>query len=153
MEPRMNTDGHGYEWEEVTGSIIGCAYRVANTLGAGFLEKVYENALAHELRKSGLYVRQQHPIQVKYDGEIVGNYDADLFVNNAVLVELKSSRAIDEVHFAQCINYLKATSLPVCLLINFGTPRIQIKRILNPTVRDGWVQTADGATSDLNLIH
>lgn len=109
--------------ELVTEKIIGCAYTVANTLGSGFLEKVYENALAHELRKADLSVRQQTGINVYYDSIIVGDYVADLLVENEVLVELKAVKAIDNVHFAQCMNYLKATGLQVCLLINFGTPR------------------------------
>ncbi|TWJ33025.1 GxxExxY protein [Geobacter argillaceus] len=114
-----------------TETIIGCAYRVANTLGTGFLEKVYENALAHELMKAGVPVRQQQPIQVLYDGIVVGDYIADLLVDSTVLVELKSVKAIDPVHVAQCINYLKATRLSVCLLINFGGTRVEIKRIVN----------------------
>ena len=117
--------------ELVTEKIIGCAYTVANTLGSGFLEKVYENAMAHELRKAGLVVQQQAGIAVNYDGVIVGDYVADLLVENVVLVELKAVKGIDNVHFAQCMNYLKATGLQVCLLINFGTPRIEIKRVLN----------------------
>ena len=117
--------------ELVTEKIIGCAYTVANTLGSGFLEKVYENAMAHELRKAGLAVQQQAGIAVNYDGVIVGDYVADLLVENVVLVELKAVKTIDNVHFAQCMNYLKATGLQVCLLINFGTPRIEIKRVLN----------------------
>lgn len=117
--------------EQITEKIIGCSYTVANTLGSGFLEKVYENALAHELRKTGLAVQQQAGIAVNYDGVIVGDYVADLLVENKVLVELKTVKGIDNVHFAQCMNYLKATGLQVCLLINFGTPRIEIKRVLN----------------------
>jgi GxxExxY protein len=143
MEPRMNTDEHGLDWEEKTHAIIGCAYRVANALGVGFLEKVYENALAHECRKAGLEVRQQHPISVRYDGIVVGTYDADLLVENRVLVELKVCRATDNIYVAQCLNYLKATSLPVCLLVNFGTSRIQVKRLLNPQVPEAWVHPAD----------
>jgi len=117
--------------EVVTEKIIGCAYAVANTLGSGFLEKVYENALAHELRKAGLSLRQQFSVDVYYDSVRVGDYVADLLVENEVLVELKAIKALDNVHLAQCMNYLKATGLQVCLLINFGTPRIEIKRILN----------------------
>jgi len=117
--------------DELTETIIGCAYDVANGLGNGFLEKVYENALAHELRKRGLAVEQQWPVPVYYDHVAVGEYVADLLVANTVLVELKAVKTIEEIHKAQCIHYLKATGLPVCLLINFGTPRVQIKRIVN----------------------
>jgi GxxExxY protein len=114
---------------QISEKIIGCAFAVSNSLGSGFLEKVYENALAHELRKAGLAVAQQHPIIVRYDGVIVGEYVADLLVELRVLVELKHGRVIDDVHLAQCLNYLKATGLQLCLLINFGKPRVEIRRI------------------------
>jgi GxxExxY protein len=111
--------------------IIGCAFRVINTLGTGFLEKVYENALAHELRKAGLAVTQQQGIVIYYDGVVVGQYAVDLLVEATVMVELKAVKALDGAHSAQCINYLKATGLPLCLLLNFGTSRIEIKRFAN----------------------
>lgn len=117
--------------ELITEKIIGCAYTIANTLGCGFLEKVYENALAHELRKAGLAVIQQAGVHVFYDGIVVGEYVSDLLVENEILVELKAVKALDNVHMAQCMNYLKATGLQVCLLINFGSPRIEVKRVLN----------------------
>jgi len=117
--------------ELVTEKIIGCAYTVANTLGSGFLEKVYENALTHEMRKADLSIQQQFNVDVFYDGVRVGDYVADLLVENEVLVELKAVKNLDNIHFAQCMNYLKATGLQVCLLINFGTPRIEVKRVLN----------------------
>jgi GxxExxY protein len=116
---------------ELTGRIIGCAYAVSNGLGAGFLEKVYENALAHELRKSGLRSQQQQPIKVEYDGIVVGDYLADIVVEESVILELKAVKAFDNVHFAQCINYLKATGMKICLLINFGQPKVEIKRFVN----------------------
>ena len=116
--------------DPLTSKIIGCAYRVANELGSGFLEKVYENALAHELRKAGIKVEQQHGIVVLYDGVEVGDYVADLLVNNQVLVELKTCKDLDDVHLAQCLNYLKATGQRVCLLMNFGKPKIQIRRLM-----------------------
>jgi len=115
----------------LTEKVIACAFTVSNTLGCGFLEKVYENALAHELRKAGMGVRQQYPIRVTYDGVIVGDYAADLLVEERVLIELKAVRALDNVHLAQCLNYLKATSLRICLLMNFGRPRIEVRRIRN----------------------
>ena len=124
----MDADGKGLN--DITGKIIGCAYKVSNTLGSGFLEKVYENALAHELRKAGLQVMQQHGIQVTYDGIVVGDYVADMLVEGRVLVELKAVNALDSIHSAQCLNYLKATGLRLCLLLNFGQPRVQIKRII-----------------------
>jgi GxxExxY protein len=114
---------------QISERIIGCAFTVSNTLGVGFLEKVYENALAHELRKAGLSVTQQHPIVVRYDGMIVGEYVADILVEREIIIELKHSRGIDDVYLAQCLNYLKATGLHLCLLINFGKPRIEVRRI------------------------
>jgi GxxExxY protein len=111
--------------------IIGAAYKVSNALGAGFLEKVYENALAHELRKSGLRVEQQFPIPVYYDGVLVGDFYADLLVEATVLIELKAVEAFDDVHTAQCLNYLRGNGLPLCLLLNFGKPRVQVKRLRN----------------------
>src|SRR5450756_2364932 len=97
--------------DEISERVIGCAFTVANTLGVGFLEKVYENALAHELTKAGLMVGQQIAIGVEYDGVAVGSYVADLLVENAVLVEIKTVRALDTSHDAQCLNYLRATGL------------------------------------------
>lgn len=113
----------------VTEKIIGCAMHVSNTLGSGFLEKVYENALAHALRRAGLRAEQQQPILVRYEGVVVGDYVADLIVDDAVLVELKAAKALDDTHVAQCLNYLKATGFKVCLLFNFGKPRLEIKRL------------------------
>jgi len=127
----MNADERRSELAKITRRIIGCAYRVSNALGSGFLEKAYENALAHELQKDGLSARQQHPIQVRYDGVLVGDFVADFLVENAVLVELKAVQAIDGVHMAQCMNYLRATGLRVCLLIYFGKPRLEIKRVVH----------------------
>ena len=125
------------EINKITRKVIGCAFTVSNTLGIGFLEKVYENALAHELRKAGLGVEQQHDIAVHYDGVAVGDYKADLLVEGRVLIELKAVKALDEVHLAQCLNYLKATALNICLLINFGKPKVEIKRIVNQLAETG----------------
>jgi GxxExxY protein len=129
MEPQMNTDEH--RLNEITERIIKCVYIVANTLGTGFLEKVYENALAHELRKSGVLVEQQKGIKVLYDGVGVGDYMADLLVQKEIVVELKAVKALDSIHIAQCLNYLKATGFKVCLLLNFGMPKVQIGRLMN----------------------
>ena len=115
----------------LTEQIIGCVYTVANTLGHGFLEKVYENALAHELKKGGLDVCCQSAIKVYYDGIAVGDYFADLVVENEIIVELKTVKKIDNIHFAQCLNYLKATNKKIALLINYGSPSVQVKRIIN----------------------
>ncbi len=113
----------------VTERIIGCAFRVANALGHGFVERVYENALAHEVRKCGLGVVQQRGIVVLYDDVVVGEFTADLLVEDRVIVELKVVAALSDVHLPQCRNYLRATGKPLCLLINFGRPKIEIRRI------------------------
>jgi len=113
----------------VTEKIIGCAYRVSNNLGIGFVEKVYENALAHEIQKIGLKVAQQVPIKVLFDGMVVGDYFADLLVEELVLVELKAVTMLKDEHTAQSLNYLRATGLEICLLINFGTSKVQLKRL------------------------
>ena len=107
------------DYNPTTEKIIGCAFTVSNKLGSGFMEKVYENALALEIRKSGFEVTQQHPIMVFYDQELVGEFVCDLLVENCVLVELKTVKNLDDLHMAQCLNYLKATGFQMCLLINF----------------------------------
>ncbi|HZF33662.1 MAG TPA: GxxExxY protein [Candidatus Angelobacter sp.] len=124
----MNADER--RLDEITDKVIGCAFVVSNILGAGFVEKVYENALAHELRMAGLSVAQQYAIAVSYKDIIVGEYVADLLVASEVIVELKAVRALDDVHAAQCMNYLKATGRRVCLLFNFGRPRVEVRRIV-----------------------
>lgn len=125
----MNADER--RLNEITEIIIGCAYDVANGLGCGFLEKVYENALRIDIQRKGLSVSQQHPIPVTWRGETVGDYFADLLVEGAVLVELKAVKSLDDIHTAQCLNYLKATGIKVCLLINFAKPQIEVRRIVN----------------------
>ena len=127
----MNADERRLKLDRITERIIGCVYEVSNTLGSGFLEKVYENALTLEIRKNGLNVKQQHGIQVRYDGVVVGEFAADLLVDDKVIIELKATKALDDIHMAQCLNYLKATDLSVCLLINFGKPKAEIRRIVN----------------------
>ncbi|MBP6210839.1 MAG: GxxExxY protein [Anaerolineales bacterium] len=114
----------------VTQKIIGCAYEVSNTLGTGFVEKVYENALAHQIRKSASFsVAQQHPIKVSYDGVVVGEFFADMLVQEKVIVELKAVSMLKDEHIAQALNYLRASGLEICLLINFGQSKIEIKRL------------------------
>lgn len=106
--------------KEITEKIIKSYFTVYNTLGYGFLEKVYENAMAIELRKNGLEVKCQYPINVQYENEIVGEYFADMIVNGLVVIELKAVQEISEVHECQLINYLKATNIELGLLLNFG---------------------------------
>ncbi len=115
--------------DPLTGLIIGCCFRVANELGPGFLEKVYENALAHELRKAKAKVVQQQGIEVFYDDVNVGNYEADLLVEGRVLVEVKAVQALDSAHVGQCLNDMKGTGLVTCLLVNFGRAKIQVRRL------------------------
>ncbi len=124
----QNTDDDGIN--DLSRVVIGCALAVAATLGSGFVEKVYENALAYELGKRGLGVVQQSPVVVRYEGVVVGSYTSDLLVDGVVLVEIKAVVSLNTVHRAQCLNYLKATGLRLCLLLNFGPPRLEIKRIV-----------------------
>ena len=128
MEPQMNADER--RLNEITEHVIKCAYRVSNKLGCGFLEKVYENAMFVDLTFEGLKAEQQRIVQIYYRDALVGEYVADLVVEDLVLVELKAVRALDEVHVAQCLNYLKATGLRVALLIKFAKPKIEIKRVV-----------------------
>jgi GxxExxY protein len=115
------------EARALTEKIIGCAYKVHNTLGAGFLEKVYTNALRIELERLGLRVKQQEPIAVYYEGQSVGEYYADLWVEERVIVEIKAVVTLDKSHESQLVHYLVATGVDVGLLINFG-PSVQVKR-------------------------
>ena len=107
-------------YRALTGTILNAFYTVYNALGYGFLEKVYENALAYELRRRGLHAEPQQQLNVLYDGVIVGEYFADLLVEHVVVLELKAADAIDESHTAQLINYLKATKCEVGFMMNFG---------------------------------
>ena len=119
------------ELNSISEKIIGCVFNVSNTLGAGFLEKVYQNALIIELLECGLYVEKEKPITIYYKDKIVGEYYADILVNKQIIIETKAIAALNEIHQAQLLNYLKATNLHLGLLINFGTPKVQIKRMVN----------------------
>jgi len=133
-EPLMNADERRFdrsEMSQLTERVIKCAFAVSNTLGCGFLEKVYENALAHELRKAGIRVEQQHDIKVHCDGVVVGEYVADLMVEECLLVELKAVKELDDIHLAQCLNYLRATKLRLCLLMNFAKPKLEVRRVVD----------------------
>jgi GxxExxY protein len=116
---------------QITEKIIGCAFRVSNILGVEFLEKVYENALAHELRKLGLSVRQQVEINVYHENIVVGFYRADVFVDDLVAVEIKHVKGLDDAHVAQTLNYLRAARHRVALLLNFGTSKVEVKRVIH----------------------
>ena len=123
--------------EQITQKVIQSVYKVYNTLGYGFLEKVYENARAVELNKMGFQVEQQKNIKVFYENEEVGDYFGDLVVNNLIIVELKASETIGKEHEAQLINYLKATNKEVGLLLNFGKTA-QLKRKIFTNDRKDW---------------
>jgi GxxExxY protein len=110
--------------------VIGCAFEVSNTLGVGYFEKVYERALCVELEKAGLYFVSQKPVPVRYKGFLVGDYVADIVVERCLLLELKALSSICREHEAQLMNYLKATGLSVGLILNFGRPKLGIKRII-----------------------
>ncbi|MDR3578334.1 MAG: GxxExxY protein [Oryzomonas sp.] len=114
---------------ELTDKIIGAFYNVYNVLGSGFLEKVYENALAIEFKKYGLSVSQQERVKVYYEGVQVGDYFADIIVDSLVILELKAAESLRNEHFAQLTNYLKATDMEVGLLLNFGK-KPEFKRIV-----------------------
>ena len=124
----MNADERRYKYSELTEQIIGIFYEVYNELGFGFLEKVYEEAMALALKERGIEFRQQVPIPVWFPGQTIGSYDADLTVGGIVLVELKACRALESAHEAQLFHYLRSTEIEVGLLLNFG-PRPQVKRL------------------------
>ena len=113
--------------EAITDKIIKAYFKVYNTLGYSFLEKVYENALLYELQQNGFKVQKQRPIKVHYFGQVVGEYFADLIVDDKVILELKSAESISDSHIAQLMNYLKATHIEVGLVMNFG-PKPDFKR-------------------------
>ncbi|WP_428624173.1 GxxExxY protein [Sedimenticola sp.] len=125
-------DANEREWiDEKVRLIVGAAFEVSNQLGCGFLEKVYERSLQVELNHRGMAVEQQIGLPVFYKGKQVGDFVADLMVEKRILVELKCVDALGDIHTAQCINYLKASGLKVCLLVNFQRPRIQWKKLVN----------------------
>ena len=114
--------------ETLTQKIIGCAMKVHRTLGPGFLESVYQNALLHELRKAKLHAEAEKRIQVFYDEALVGDFHADILVEGRVLIENKAVRALAAVHEVQVVNYLTATGIEIGLLLNFGAERLEFKR-------------------------
>lgn len=127
MARTLRGNGKRMKHSDITEKIIGAAFEVHGVLGQGFLEKVYENALAFELRQQGLGVQQQQPITVCYKSAVVGDYVADLVVEGVVLVELKAVSGLEQVHEVQLVNYLRATGIEVGLLINFGSS-VKVKR-------------------------
>ncbi|MEK6726447.1 MAG: GxxExxY protein [Deltaproteobacteria bacterium] len=130
---RQDGQDMGLKHEQITKSVIGCAFEVINELGSGFLESVYEKALLLALRQKGLSAISQYPVKVMFRGECVGDFYADIFVEEKVIVELKAVKAIAPEHQAQIINYLNATGIEVGLLINFGNPKLEYKRFTRTT--------------------
>ena len=123
----MNTDSQDLKYKALTEKIIKIFYRVYNKLGYGFLEKVYENAMMIEFKKDDVHAASQFAIKVLYEGETIGEYYADILVDDKVIVEIKASKKLALEHEAQLLNYLKATNIEVGLLLNFG-PKPEIKR-------------------------
>jgi len=116
------------EYKEVTKTIIGCAYRVYNRMGFGFLESVYGKCMLIELRKADLDAESQKAITVYYENEIVGEFVADIIVNDTIILELKSVRRVIKAHEVQLVNYLVSTGKPVGLILNFGERKVEVKR-------------------------
>ncbi len=125
-------DANEREWmNRLIEKVVGAVYEVANTLGAGFLEKVYERALVGELRLRGIRAEGQVPLRVIYKGEAVGDYYIDILVESKLVLELKCVQALTDEHLAQTLNYLKATGHQVALLINFQHPKVEWRRIVH----------------------
>jgi GxxExxY protein len=124
----MNAERERERLDAISRKVIGAAQRVSLALGVGFLEKVYENSLVLELEEAGPEVEQQKPVHVDHAGRIVGDYIPDILVSDEIVVEIKAVPSLDAIHRAQCINHLRATGLPVCLLVNFGRPRLEVRR-------------------------
>ncbi len=118
----------GLKYSDITEKIIGCAYNVYNSLGYGFLESVYEKCMMIELKEANLQVEAQKPITVKYRDFVVGDFVADILVEDKIIVELKSVTQVVTAHEAQLVNYLIATDKPVGLLLNFGPSKVEVKR-------------------------
>ena len=128
----MNADYQDFKHKELTEKIINIFYRVYNKLGYGFLEKVYENAMMIEFKREGILAISQSPIKVFYEGDVIGEYYADILVDNKVIIEIKAAKRLVEENEAQLLNYLKATDIEAGLLLNFGTePEVKRKAFDN----------------------
>src|SRR5882672_243596 len=126
----MNTNERGC-FDSLTERVLGAIFEVANTLGAGFLEKVYERALLKELSILGIQAVSQASFPVAYKGEYVGEYYADILVDHVLVVELKCVERLTSQHTAQCLNYLRASGRSLCLLVNFQRPTVEWKRVIH----------------------
>ena len=127
VRSQMNADNQDFKYKELTEKIIKVFYRVYNKLDYGFLEKVYEKAMMIELRKENIPAAAQSPIKVRYEDEIIGEYFADILVENKIILEIKAAKNLLEDNEAQLLNYLKATEIEVGLLFNFG-PKPEVRR-------------------------
>ena len=127
---QMNVPLERARLNRLSGAVIGAAQKVSSTLGYGFLEKVYENALCLELRNRGIAVHQQHPLQVSYEGVIVGDYIPDLLVEDCLIVEIKATHSLERIHRQQCLNYLRASNLRLGILLNFGHAHLEVGRVV-----------------------
>jgi len=130
----MNADERRYKHEQTTREIIGVFFDVYNELGYGFLESVYREAMTIALQYEGLQVEREFPITVRFRGQVIGNFKADLVVRGSVIVELKAVKSLEPVHEAQILNYLRASVLEVGLLLNFG-PKPQVRRLVFSNLR------------------
>jgi len=126
----MNTNEEIILYKDLSYRIIGLAMRVHSVLGHGFLEKVYEKALMVLLRRENIEAAQQAPITVSFEGEVVGNYYADILVENKIILEIKSAEQIIDAHRAQALHYLKATGLRLALILNFGKEKLEYERMV-----------------------
>ena len=126
----MNADERGY-FDALTERVRGAVFEVSNTLGAGFLEKVYQRALLHELRLRGIRAAAEASFPVTYKGQNVGDYFADILVEDVLVIELKCVERLSNEHTAQCLNYLRASGRTLCLLVNFQKPKVEWKRIVH----------------------
>ena len=114
----------------LSGAVIGAAQKVSSTLGYGFLEKVYENALSLELRKRGIEVHQQFALRASYEGVVVGDYIPDLLIEDCLIAEIKATASIEKVHRQQCLNYLRASDLKLGLILSFGHAHLEVGRVV-----------------------
>jgi GxxExxY protein len=126
----MSTDDKEFLYKDLSYKIIGLAMEVHNKLGPGFLEKVYENALMLLFRREGIGARQQAPIKVYFDGEVVGEYFTDILVEDKIILEIKALDKIIDAHIAQTLNYLKATDLRIAIILNFGKRKLEYERLI-----------------------
>lgn len=126
----MDTNLNQVHYKEISYKIVGIAMKVYNTLGYGFLEKVYENSMMVRFRKDGIKAEQQKAIKVYFEDEVVGDYVADILVEDSVIVELKTVDKISDVHKAQVLNYLKSTKLKLGIIVNFSKNQVEYTRLV-----------------------